>query len=275
MANEGSNNKWKKISLIGVGVLFVLMLMIFLFVGFSGVYQFFKFLVFGILIIGLLFGLFYVFYIIFIKKEYKDIPANFKKKLKATSLIARNDMLGSLYLSGDTHHNRIKLGKYRYMRINLPKQNRILKTKDDGSIEYDDFKNPIYIEETESVPIDCFIISNNRTILDTLFSEPHFVLVKPEDHNYSAIFNDVTIKGFNLVPLDSQFFTVDHRNLDIDLTKGMTTNYMKEVVYEIFGDLDRLVKLSMGLDAEHEKEKAKNNEHSVPQLQNPMQPPQR
>lgn len=271
MVSEGKENKWKKIVVIGIVVLLILMLLIFMFVGFSGLGQFFKFLMFGILIIGLLFGLFYIFYIVFIKKEYKDIPANFKKKLRATSLIAKNDMLGQLYLSGDNKHNRINLGRYKYLRINLPKQSRKLKLDENGKVEKDKFNQPIYYEETQRVPVDCFIIQNNRNILDTFFGEPHFLLVKPEDHNYSSIFNDVTIQGFNLVPLDSQFYTIDHRNLDIDLTKGMTTNYMKEVVYEIFGDLDRLVKLSMNLDSDHQKEKAKNNEFQIPNINNPFQ----
>jgi hypothetical protein len=238
-----------------------------MFVGFTGLAQFFKYLMFGILIIALLFGIFYVFYIIFIKKEYKDIPLNFKKKLRATSLIAKNDMLGDLYLSGDTKHNRINLGRYKYMRINLPKQNKKIKLDGNGNPEKDKYNQLIYYEETENVPVDCFIIENRRNIIEMLFGEPHFILVKPEDHNFSSIFNDVTIKGFNLVPLDSQFYTIDHRNLDIDLTKGMTTNYMKEVVYEIFADLDRLVKMSMNLDSDHQKEKAKNNEFQVPNMQ--------
>ena len=272
---EKEGSKWKKITIIGVGVAVLLMFLVFLFVGFSGVLQFFKFLLYGSIIIGLIFGLFYIFYVVFIKKEYKDIPANFKKKLRATSLIMKNDMLGDLYLSGDTHHNRIKLGKYRYLRLNLPKQNRKMEKGEDGKPVLDEYKQPVYSEETQGVPIDCFIIQNNKNILDSLFSEPQFILVKPEDHNYSAIFNDVTINGFNLVPLDSQFFTIDHRNLDVDLAKGMTTNYMKEVVYEIFADLDKLVKLSMNLDADHEKEKSKNNEFQIPQFPFGGQPPQK
>ena len=176
-------------------------------------------------------------------------------------------MLGDLYLSGDTKHNRINLGRYKYMRINLPKQNKKIKLDESGNPEKDKYNQLIYYEETENVPVDCFIIENRRNIIEMLFGEPHFILVKPEDHNFSSIFNDVTIKGFNLVPLDSQFYTIDHRNLDIDLTKGMTTNYMKEVVYEIFADLDRLVKMSMNLDSDHQKEKAKNNEFQVPNMQ--------
>jgi len=103
---------------------------------------------------------------------------------------------------------------------------------------------------------------NGYPIIKT-FSNPIFILVKPSDHNQSSIFNDVTINGFNLVPLDSQFFTIDKRNLDVDIIKGMATNYIREVVYEIFRDLDRLVKQSINLDQSHIKEKEKGLEFDI------------
>ena len=99
-----------------------------------------------------------------------------------------------------------------------------------------------------------------------MFEDPKVILTKPQDHNYSSIFNDVTLNGFNLVPLDNQFYTLDHRNLDTDLTKGITTNYMKEVVYEIFSDLDRLVKQAIDLDASHQKDKERQLEFDVPRI---------
>lgn len=265
---EDKGGKWKKIIFVIIAVVLVIAILITFFVGISGLGQFFKWLIGIILVLGILFGLLYAFWLIFIKKDYKDIPATYKKKLIQTAKMMKNEMLGDLYLSGDTKHNRIKLGKYAYMRITLPKQ-----TVEVEKMETDDPFKPTEEKEnqyTESVPVDCFVIIK-KGIMDTLFGDPIFVLCKPEDHNHSSIFNDVTIYGFNLVPLDSQFYTIDKRNLDVDIIKGMATNYIREVVYEIFRDLDKLVKQAMNLDHQFQKDKQRGMEFEIPQ--NPMLPP--
>jgi hypothetical protein len=78
----------------------------------------------------------------------------------------------------------------------------------------------------------------------------------------------VTITGFNLVPLDSQFFTIDRRNLDLDMIRGLALNYIREVVYEVFKDLDRMVKQAMNLDAQFQKDKEKAREFELPVISN-------
>jgi len=263
MADKGS--LWKKIIVIIIIILLVLMLLIFFFVGFKGLADFFKYLIIGLLVLSLVFGLLYVFYLVFIKKEYKDIPASYRKKLHSTAKIMKQEMLGKLYLSGDTKHNRVDLGHYRYLRLMLPRVEKELKVDKKGDAVLDKYQRPIFLETTQQIPVDCFVLQKGGLIA-SFFEEPKMLLVKPQDHDYSAIFNDVTIKGFNLVPLDNQFFTVDHRNLDTDLTKGLTTNYMKEVVYEILTDLDHLVKSSMNLDAEHQKQKERALEFDIPKF---------
>jgi len=262
---EDRGGKWGKIIFIILGILVVIIVLITLFVGLRGLKQFFVWLIGIILVLAIIFGLLYVFWLIFIQKSYKDIPATYKKKLMQTAKMMKNEMLGDLYLSGDEKHNRVKLGKFRYLRITLPNQKKetkkILPTED----------NPMplgkeeVIETTEQVKVDCFLIIK-KGMMETLFGNPIFLLVKPEDHNYSSIFNDVTINGFNLVPLDSQFYTIDTRNLDISLLRGMSMNYIKETVYEIFKDLDRLVKQSINLDQQFQKEKQKGLEFEIPQI---------
>jgi hypothetical protein len=264
---EEKGGKWSKVIILVVVILLVIIILITLLVGLKGLKQFFIWLIAIILILGILFGLMYVFYLIFIQKSFKDIPATYRKKLMQTAKMMKNEMLGDLYLSGDEKHNRIKLGKFRYLRITLPKQ----------SVETIDVKptkdNPLpiekekVIEKTKPVKIDCFLIIK-KGLMDKLFGNPIFVLVKPQDHNYSSIFSDVTISGFNLVPLDSQFYTIDKRNLDVDIIKGMATNYIREVVYEIFRDLDKLVKQAMNLDQQFQKDKQKNLEFEIPKLGN-------
>jgi len=275
MVSDDSGSKWGKVTIIAVIVVFALALLIGLFVGAGSLKKFFMWLVGAIIVALILFGLLYIFYIIFIKKSYKDIPATYKKKLIATAKLMKNKMLGDLYLSGDLKHNRVKLGRFAYMRVTLPRQ--IVKKKE--AVEKSKPINPMQrgqtpipevntkqIEEvTEQVPVDCFVILK-KSVMETLFGNPIFVLVKPEDHDYSSIFNDVTIRGFNLVPLDSQFYTIDRRNLDIDIIKGMATNYIREVVYEIFRDLDKLVKQAMNLDQQFQKDKQKGLEFEIPSL---------
>lgn len=233
----------------------VIIILIGLLVGLHGLKEFFQFILIGLLVLTLLFGVGYVIYLLFIKREYKDIPAQFKKKLYATIKILENNMLGDLYLSGDYKHNRIKLGKYFYMRLNLPK----IVTEEGVR----DNTNPK--SRTEIVPIDCFIVQR-KGLFNRFFDNPFFILVKPEDHDYSAIFNDVTIKGFNLVPLDSEFYTIDRRNLDADMVKGMSLNYIREVVYDLFKDLDRLVKQAINLDQQFQKDKERAREFEIPQI---------
>lgn len=263
MVESDKGNTMKKIVLISIIVIIAIGFLIAIFVGFKGLKQFFMWLFGILLVIGILFGVAYIFYILFLRKSFVDIPATYKKKLIQTTRLMKNEMLGDLYLSGDTKHNRIKLGKYAYMRINLPKQITEVEETQTG-----DMLKPKEKKEkdlTQEVPVDCFILLK-KGIFDYLFGDPVFILIKPEDHNYSAIFNDVTIYGFNLVPLDSQFFTIDKRNLDVDIIKGMTTNYIKEVVYEVFRDLDKLVKMSINLDQSHQKEKQKGMEFDIPSL---------
>lgn len=250
------STNWKKIVVIGVIILSVIIILIGFLVGLKGLKQFFQWLFIGLLVLTLIGGVFYVVYLIFFAKEYKDIPYQFRKKLQEVSKVIKNDMLGTLYLSGDTKHNRISLGKYKYIRILLPK----MRTKDGQD-------NKDINVKSEKVPIDCFII-NKRGILNRIFSDPMLILVKPEDHDFSAIFNDVTIHGFNLVPLDSEFFTIDRRHLDLDMIRGLSLNYLREVVYEVFKDLDRMVKQAMDLDSQFQKDKEKSREFDLPQIQN-------
>lgn len=264
---EDRGSKWGKVIIIVLIILVVIVVLITLFVGLRGLKQFFTWLIGIILGLCILFGLMYVFYLVFIAKTYKDIPATYKKKLVQTAKLMKNEMLGDLYLSGDEKHNRIKLGKFRYLRIELPKQTVEEKENKPTPENPNPLKKTIEIEYTKPVQVDCFMIIK-KGIMDILFSNPIFVLVKPDDHNYSSIFNDVTISGFNLVPLDSQFYTIDKRNLDVDIIKGMATNYIREVVYEIFRDLDKLVKQAMNLDQQFQKDKQKNLEFEIPQLGN-------
>jgi len=261
-------NKWRKIIIIVILVIFVVMILIALLVGFKGLKQFFLGLLIAFLILSILFGLLYTFWLIFIKKEFKDIPYTYKKKVIASTKLMKQAMLGDLYLSGDYKHNRIMLGKFYYMRIPLPKQTRVeRKDKNDNPIFNPITKEQVYDEKTEQVEVDAFIVSK-QGFFDKLFGEPMVLLVKPEDHDFSAIFNDVTIKGFNLIPLDNNFYTINSRSLDIDITKGITTLYLREVVHEVMRDLDRMVKQAMNLDSSFTKDKARQNEFEIPKLSN-------
>jgi hypothetical protein len=253
MVEDTRTGKWKKVIFIIVGIMIVLFILIGLFAGLSNLRKFFTYTLIGLLVIVILFALIYLFWLIFIKKEFKDIPASYRKKLIQTSKLMKNEMLGNLYLSGDHKHNRIKLGKFAYLRIKLPKMTKsYIDQKQQGSFGV--FHSEKEVETT--IPVDI---------------EPVFILIKPEDHNFSSIFNDVTINGFNLVPLDSYFFSIDKRNLDADITKALASNYIKEVVWEIFRDLDKLVKQSINIDEQHQKSKEKMLQFDMPQLGNQEQ----
>lgn len=264
MAAEDRAGKWRKVLIIIVGVLVFLMLLIGFFAGLSNLKKFFTWLLVGMLIISILFSLAYVFWLIFIKKEYKDIPASYKKKLIQTAKLMKNDVLGNLYLSGDEKHNRLNLGKYTYLRMQLPKQTvQYIDKRERG--DFGELTTPKQVVTATPVAIDCFVLLK-KGLMERMFGEPVFILVRPDDHNYSSIFNDVTISGFNLVPLDSQFYTIDRRNLDTDIIKGMSIIYQKEVVDEIFKSLDRMVKMSIGLDQDFQKNKEKALQFDIPQI---------
>ena len=72
------------------------------------------------------------------------------------------------------------------------------------------------------------------------------------------------IRGFNIVPLDNYFYTIDRRNLDMDLTKAVAGSYLKEVTFEVLRDLDKLVKATINLDNRFQKEKEKSTEFELP-----------
>ena len=109
-----ASESWKKIVITAVIIFSVILILIGFLVGLKGLKDFFIFLVISLLVISILFGIGYVIYLLFVKVDYKDIPAQFKKKLYSVTKIMKNDMLGNLFLSGDSKHNRINLGKYFY-----------------------------------------------------------------------------------------------------------------------------------------------------------------
>lgn len=264
MTSDDKGGKWKKAIVITVGILALLMLLIGLFAGLTNLRKFFIWLLGGVLIIGILAGVVYGVWIIFFRKEYVNIPATYRKKLVHTAKLMKNEMLGDLYLSGDSKHNSIKLGKFAYLRLQLPKQTTdIIETKKKG--EFGEFTNPTQVQSTVPVDIDCFIVLKSG-LMDKLFGEPIFILTKPEDSDYSSIFSDVYLSGFNILPISGEFYCLNHRNLDTDIIKGMSLMFQKEVVDEIFRNLDRLVKMSMNLDQEHQKQKEKNLQFDIPQI---------
>lgn len=264
--DSGSGDKWKKVIVIVLAIFALIIILITFFVGISGLRQFFVWLLGIILVMAIIFGMLYIFYIVFIRKNFKDIPQNYRKKLLKSAKMMKNEMLGIVYLSGDAKHNRIKLGRYYHMRMTLPKQTREVVLQGGKPVVTAGQEQEIN-EYTTPVPVDAFFIIK-KGIMDTLFGDPVVILVKPEDHDFSSIFNDVTIRGFNLVPLDSQFYTVNTRDIDIDIIKGVAQNYIREVVYEIFRDLDRLVKQAMNLDQQFQKDKQRGLEFEIPQLSN-------
>jgi hypothetical protein len=249
-----------------VVIIVLLAIIIGIFVGFQSLKKFLLYLFIAIFIIGIIFLLVYLFWLLFIKQEFKDIPAQWRKKLEIASKLAPNQMLGKLYLSGDEKHNRLCYGNYLYLRVYMPK---IIKQPDidkKGKQKMDEWDRPIMKESTEDLPIDVFIVLQ-RGFFKKLFNDPVFVLCYPSDHDFSTIFNDVVIKGFNIVPLDNYFYTIDKHNLDVDLTKALATNYYKEAVFEQFRDLDKMIKGAINLDSRFQKEKDKSSEFEIPQIE--------
>jgi flagellar basal body-associated protein FliL len=255
--------KWRNIFLIIIGVLALVAAVIWIFIGTSSLKKFVTAFVVIILVLAILFGLGYVFYLLFIKQEFKDIPAQYRKKLEEAARIAPNEMLGNLYLSGDHKHNRLKYGKYMYLRINLPKIRKFAKTDESGKVMVDEYNEPLIETETSALPIDVFIVER-KAFTDKLFNDPIFILTYPQDHDYSSIFNDVVLQGFNIVPLDNYFYTIDKRNIDIDLQKAVMQNYFKEMISEVMRDLDKLVKATMNLDPRFNKEIEKGTMFELP-----------
>lgn len=273
--------KWQRIILIGAAVLLAVGLVITFLVGFASLKKFVMYVFVTFLIISVLFLLAYLFWLLFLKKEFKDIPAQFRKKLEIAAKLAENQMLGNLFLSGDSKHNRLKYGKYFYLRLNLPKitktpvmeelemtQGKQVIKKTEQKI--DDRGNPVYQETTEWLPIDCFIVKR-KGFFSAMFNDPIFIMVYPQDHDYSSIFNDVVIHGFNIVPMDNYFYTIDRRMLDTDLLKAVSSSYIKEVIYEVMRELDKLVKTTMNLDQNFQKEKERQTEFELPQQMQPLQ----
>lgn len=273
MQSVETGNRYKKVFVVILIILVVLAISIGLMVGMKSLKTYFKWLIISLLIIAILFGLAYAFYLLFIKKEFKDIPATYRKKLVATAKLMQNNMLGELYLTGDSLHNNIKLGKYYYMKVPLPRVEKVKKTDTEGKAILNKYKNDFeYEEQTYPVDIDVFIVQR-KSIIDKIFGEPLVILVKPEDHNYSAIFNNVYLAGFNLVPLDNNFYTIERRHLDIDISRGVNAQYLKEVVHEVMRNMDRMVKQAMGMDSNFQKDRARNQEFEIPKSINQLPPP--
>jgi hypothetical protein len=222
------------------------------------------------MIVAVFFCLFYVFWLLFLKVEFKDIPAQWRKKLEQASKLAKNEMLGNFFLSGDEKHNRLNYGKYMYLRINMPKINKIavMEKAEKGKEpvqKIDERGKLVWKETTEELPIDCFIIEK-KGFFARLFGDPVFILCFPDDHDFSSIFNDVIVKGFNIVPLDNYFYTIDRHNMDVDMHRAIEGNYIKEAIVEQYRDLDKLVKGAINLDSKFTKEKERLTEFDLPQL---------
>lgn len=259
-------SKWRKIILIIVAILIIIGIIVTIFVGFSSLKKFITIVIVIIAVIGIIFLLVYVFWLLFIKVEFKDIPAQWRKKLEVAARMMKNDMLGKLYLSGDEKHNRVCLGKYLYLRVNMPKITKLPVIDKKGNPQLDEWERPITKDQTEDLPIDIFIVEQ-KGLFKKWFNDPIFILTFPNSHDFSSIVSDVVIKGFNLVPLDNYFYTIDRHNLDLDMTKAIATNYMKEAVFEQLRDLDKLIKGAINLDSKFYKDKERTSEFEIPQVE--------
>jgi hypothetical protein len=237
---------------------------------FASLKKFFLYLFIALMIVAVFFALFYVFWLLFIKVDFKDIPAQWRKKLEISAKLAPNEMLGRFFLSGDEKHNRLNYGKYMNLRITIPKliKEPVMEKAEKGKEpiqKVDERNKPVFKEFTEELPIDCFIIEK-KGFFAKLFGDPIFILCFPQDHDFSSIFNDVVVRGFNIVPLDNYFYTIDKHNMDIDMHKAIEGNYIKEALVEQYRDLDKLVKGAINLDSKFTKEKDARSEFELPQL---------
>jgi hypothetical protein len=251
-----------------MAILIIIAIVVGFFVGVASLKKFILYVFIAFAIIAVLFCCAWLFYELFIKVHFKDIPAQWRNKLEKSAKASTNEMLGNLFVSGDEKHNRLNYGKYLYLRINMPKLNKIAITETIKGKEVqrmNEYGEPLFKDTTEEMPIDCFIVEQ-KGFFNRLFNDPIFILVYPKDHDYSSIFNDVVLKGFNIVPLDNYFYTIDRHNLDIDIHKAVEMNYIKEAVVEQLRDLDKLVKGAINLDSKFYKDKEKATEFELPQL---------
>jgi hypothetical protein len=148
----------------------------------------------------------------------------------------------------------------------MPKVIKKPKLDKKGQPILDEWERPQTDDETHDLPIDVFILIR-KGFFKKMFNDPIFILCYPQDHDYSSVFNDVYIKGFNIVPLDNYFYTIDRHNLDVDITKALATNYHKEAIFEQLRDLDKLIKGAINLDSRFQKDKERGSEFELPQLE--------
>lgn len=150
-------------------------------------------------------------------------------------------------------------------------------------ISFDDSKNPVYCE-AKNLSINSTILVNefgkietdiidgitycSRPVYDVEI-QPIYIYNSNYNHLYflsNGIWTHNCLKGFNLVPLDNYFYTIDRHNLDIDLHKAIEMNYIKEAVVEQLRDLDKLVKGAINLDSKFFKDKERATEFELPAL---------
>ena len=198
------------------------------------------------MILGILFGVAYLFWYIFLKKHRYDITyVNKQKLVQAGKLLGKINPMGSLYLSGDTGHSRIQVGKIiGYCRIQVltrtnkyDKNQKIMMIKDENGKQKPDYE----IGKEEQ---DVFTIKKGM-------GEPMVVRVSPKVHD--ELIGDVTLKWFSLYQHSEYWFLnsdyLDVRKIDFAILKEAE----RGIMFENLRDMKEVVDRAIGLDARHKK----------------------
>lgn len=260
-----NKEKKPKIIIIIIGILIVITIIVVLVMGTKGIIK----IIGSIATIGifaaLAFLLGYLFFIVFIKKQRFDpVFVNKQKLIKSGRMNLPEGVLNYLYLTGDSAHSRVKLGKIKgYQRIQIPVRKYVYELDKDGKPTNkfkmkpkktpDDKPEPEYSYGVEEQ--DVFIVKNN--FLQGIFTDPMVVRVRPEEH--SSLIGDVSIKGFSLVPI-SEYYFINTSYLDramIDWTIGTESDRI--VFFEHLRDEKTIMDRAIGLDSTHKKEIEQKN----------------
>lgn len=264
MVMENSAKK-PKIILIVIAILIVITIIVVVVFGTKGIIKIISSIAVIAIVAAFAFLIAYLFYFLFIKKQRFDpVFVNKQKLIKSGKMNIPEGMMNNLYISGDSNHSRVKIGKIiGYQRVQIPVRKYVYKIDKDGKQTNilimrpkkspDDNPLPEYSYGVEEQ--DVFIVKHN--FLQGIFIDPMVVRLRPEEH--SSLVGDVIIKGFSLVPI-SEYYFINSSYLDramIDWTIGTESDRI--VFFEHLRDEKTIMDRAIGLDSTHKKEIEQKN----------------
>lgn len=174
-------------------------------------------------------GIGFAVYKIFFEQKEINLIANSKQSIIEAGKLCKPPLLRDIYFTGDKEHGEAKIGHIvGYCQIQTYEKAR----------------------QGKAIPEDCFIFKTSGFPF-SLFEEPKVFRCLPHEH--SELVGDVKIYAISPIEKYGYFFP-NHVFLNIRrIDESIIKEAQRNLIHEIYKDLNTINKRAVGLDSEHNK----------------------